>query len=280
VGNITSGGAGKTPVAVALAKILLESGLKVAFVSRGYGGGYQKVLQVDPSLHDAKMVGDEPLILSKVAPTFVAKNKAEAISLAVANQAEIVIMDDGLQNNSVYKDCSILVIDGAYGLGNSYLLPAGPLRESLSSALKRANFVIIIGEDQTDVTAQIKGQVPVFTAKVQPIFTPLAQKKYYAFAGIAHPQKFFATLSNLNLSLAGTKDFPDHYYYSEFDLENLVKSARALGATLITTEKDATRISPKYLKEMVILPIELTFTKNDIQQELFKAIGKEYGTAS
>ncbi|ABS62247.1 tetraacyldisaccharide 4'-kinase [Parvibaculum lavamentivorans DS-1] len=247
VGNLTAGGAGKTPVALTLAEGLIAKGEKVHFLTRGYGGREQGPIRVDPLRHAAADVGDEPLLLAAAAPTWVAANRSEGAAAAVRGGAGLIIMDDGFQNPGLAKDFSILVVDAASGVGNGRLVPAGPLRERVDDALSRANALILTGRghagDGIAARARARG-IPVFNSIVRPAVAPdFGAGPFLAFAGIGRPEKFYRTLRELGAELAETISFPDHHMFSESEALKLLVRARELGARLITTEKDAARLS-------------------------------------
>lgn len=263
IGNVTVGGAGKTPTALALGTYLAELGQRPAFLSRGYGTSHHTPVQVDVHHHTAEDVGDEPLLLARIAPTFVCRDRIAAVQAAVRQRATIAIMDDGFQNPSLHKDVSILVIDGTYGIGNGHVLPSGPLREPLSDAMARADAVFFIGEDRHTLLPQLTDK-PLFKAQVQPTLGHLDKgKTYIAFAGLAHPEKFFLTLEKEGFTLAVTHSFPDHYAYTDQDIEELKAEAKEENAVLITTDKDYVRLSEAQRKEIEILPITLEFEDKD-----------------
>ena len=256
VGNLVVGGAGKTPVALSLGRRLAADGIDAHFLSRGYGGRECGPLQVDPERHDATRVGDEPLLLAAVRPTWVSRNRPAGARAAIAAGAQAIIMDDGLQNPSLAKDVSFVVVDGAVGFGNGQLIPAGPLREPIDQGLDRASAVVVIGPDRTGATAMI-GVSPVIHGTAAPTATPvfhahlrpepaaaaLAGTRVVAFAGIARPEKFFDTLRDLGCEVVAGHAFPDHYPFRDAEVRRLVGEADRLGATPVTTDKDAARLS-------------------------------------
>lgn len=258
VGNVVAGGAGKTPTALALAQIFQDRGQKAVFVTRGYGGKGAPTC-VDLACHNAADVGDEALLLAASAPTWAAHDRVKAVREA-ETRASVIIMDDGLQNPNIAPDTSILVVDGDVGIGNGRVIPAGPLRESLLCALNRVAAMIIIGDrDRQNLAAQAR--VPVFRAHLQPRL-PLGfprEAKFIAFAGIARPSKFYATARSLGLNVVETRDFDDHHAYSAADIDALRLLAKERGALLLTTEKDAVRLSPEFHDEVEILPVRLVF---------------------
>ena len=170
VGNIVAGGAGKTPTAMYLGK-LLSKRFKVAFLTRGYGGAFSGPIKVDPHKHTFQDVGDEALLLSKIAPTWVSKNRLDGGLAAKMDGAQIILMDDGFQNPTIGKTFSFLVFDGPYGLGNNQLIPSGPLRETLGRGMSRADAVVIIGEDLHDLQSKIPENIPLFSVTTSPIIS-------------------------------------------------------------------------------------------------------------
>ena len=144
VGNVTIGGAGKTPIVIALAKLLQKQGFTPHILSRGFGGKLKEPLRVLEQ-HSAVLVGDEPLLLAKVAPTWVYSDRIKTATLATQAGADILLMDDGFQNPFLYKDINLLVIDASQGFGNGYVMPAGPLREPVKDAMARADALLHYG---------------------------------------------------------------------------------------------------------------------------------------
>jgi tetraacyldisaccharide 4'-kinase len=255
VGNVVAGGAGKTPVVIALVKLLQDEGRNPHILSRGYGGREEGPLQVSPPRDTADDVGDEPLLLVEAAPTWVSRSRALGVQAAIDTGATVVVMDDGYQNPSFYKDFSILVLDGPTGLGNGRVLPAGPLREHFDDALSRADAVIIVGEDKRGLGQEIssrRADLPVFGARLQPApgAPDVGGESVYAFAGIARPDKFRHTLEQAGATVEGWAAFPDHYPYEAEDLAELTASAAARGVKVYTTVKDHVRL-PAALQEKV-----------------------------
>ncbi len=261
IGNITAGGTGKTPVAIAITKLLQNKGYHPFFVSRGYGGKLNGII-VNSKIHSAKDVGDEPLILTRQAPVSINHNRFKAAKKAMDNGADIIVMDDGFQNPSLYKDLSFLVFDGGVGLGNNYPIPAGPLRENLNQALKRANAVLIIGNDQYNLEQKISS-LPVFKAKIISLPLSLKKEKVIAFAGIGRPNKFYNSLQEQGIKPIKTIDFPDHHFYSEKELKNLITMAKELNADLVTTAKDFVKIPPSLQTEFNVLEISVEWENKE-----------------
>ncbi len=265
IGNLVAGGAGKTPVALALGEMLKKLGKNAHYLSRGYKSRNTGVTCVDLSRHTARDVGDEPLLLAEILPTWVAKDRASGARAAVKTGAEIIIMDDGFQNPYLHKDVSLLVIDGHYGLGNGRLIPAGPLREPFADALQRASAVIMIGKDTHDVLRQVPQDLKILQAHVQyrSIAEFLRGKQVLAFCGIAHPRKFYRTLQHLGCMISKHVAYPDHYDFTPEDLRFLHTKAKELGCILVTTEKDFVRLPDDIKPEVNVVPIEMIFDDND-----------------
>jgi len=247
VGNLVAGGAGKTPVALALGVLLLEQGRHIHFLSRGYGGRLTGPVRVDPARHTARDVGDEPLLLAEIAPCWIARNRVDGAKAAIAAGADIIVMDDGFQNNALVKSLSLLVIDGGYGFGNGLVMPAGPLREPVAEGLARADAAIIMAPDTRGVAALLgDANLPVLLARlaVLPSAERLAGRKVVAFAGIGRPEKFFATLEELGCILVERYGFADHHNYSVEEIMLIAETADAAEAVPVTTAKDYARLNP------------------------------------
>ena len=252
IGNITAGGVGKTPVAMAMAEQYIKAGKKVFFVTRGYKGKLKNIV-VNLERHTAAETGDEARQLAGVAPTIIAPRRELGAEKAVRLGAEIIIMDDGFQNPGLYKDESWLVFDGAAGIGNGKIIPAGPLRETLKNGEKRADYILIMGEDKTGLTEQCT--LPVFSGRLKPLPFDLENKRVLAFAGIGHPEKFYQTLKSLGYILVATRDFADHHAYTATDLEALRAEAAAQGLSLVTTEKDYVKLPDSAKKDIFCLKV-------------------------
>lgn len=243
IGNAVTGGAGKTPVALSVAALLKRKGRRPFIQSRGYGGRLKGPLAVEPGRHVAAEVGDEPLLLAKAAPTVVAADRRAGVEMAVARGADVVVMDDGLQNPTVAKDLSMLVVDGGFGFGNGRVMPAGPLREPLDRCLKRCDAAVILGQDTAHARQWLPAGLPVLEARTAPVTdVKLAGKRVLAFAGIGRPEKFFETLHGLGCHMVGTRRFPDHHRYRPEEVMDLVEAAAREDAVPVTTSKDFVRL--------------------------------------
>ena len=255
VGNLVAGGAGKTPVVLSLAALLQQRGRHPHVLSRGYGGSLTGPLRVDPAQHDAGQVGDEPLLLAAIAPTWIGRDRIASAKAAIAGGADILLLDDGFQNPALHYDRTLLVVDGGYGIGNGRVMPAGPLREPVAPALSRSSAIVMIGDNTQALTL---GTVPMLTARLAPTDgDDLKGKRVVAFAGIGRPAKFFATLTELGATIIERRGFPDHHRYAESDIASLAATARDHDAVLITTEKDDVRLPPAYRDEVRALKVEL-----------------------
>jgi len=250
IGNPTVGGAGKTPTAIALLDRLAARGARPFALLRGHGGTARGLLRVDPARHGAAEVGDEALLLARHAPTIVAgDDRIGGARLAVAEGASHIVMDDGFQNPSLHKDTALLVVDGAVGVGNGRVTPAGPLRAPLAPQLARADAVLVVGDGaagETVAQAARRAGVKVLRGRLAPdprAVAALRDAPLLAFAGIGRPEKFFATLAAEGLALAGCRAFPDHHPFRIGEIEALVAEAARLKARLVTTEKDMARLS-------------------------------------
>jgi 3-deoxy-D-manno-octulosonic-acid transferase len=260
-GNAVVGGAGKTTLALDLARRLHARGLAVHLLTRGYRGTAQGVLRVDPALHDATLAGDEALLLASVAPTWRAPNRAESARLAIEAGAQVLVMDDGLQNPTLTKTLSFLVIDGGFGFGNCRVLPAGPLRETIRAASARSDAAVLIGADQTGALAMLPSSLPVLHAHLQPDADIAAWtgKRVLAFAGIGRPEKFFAMLSAAGVLVVEKHPFPDHHAFSDADLNRILSHARQLDATPVTTPKDLVRIPQAQRGNFIAIGVSLVW---------------------
>jgi tetraacyldisaccharide 4'-kinase len=252
-GNAGTGGSGKTPLAIDLAKRLTARGLAVAFLSRGHGGRLRGPLLVDPSFHGADDVGDEPLLLARVAPVYIGADRAASARLAIAAGAEVLVMDDGLQNPTLAKTLSLLVVDGAVGFGNGHVIPAGPLREPTAVAARRCQACVVVGRDMG--AADGLG-LPVLRAWLTPSHIDLPEK-LVAFAGIGRPEKFFDSLRAAGHTPLATLAFADHHRYMPADLRRIHRLAERHGATPVTTEKDLVRLAPPLRAGLLTLPVTL-----------------------
>jgi tetraacyldisaccharide 4'-kinase len=259
VGNLVAGGAGKTPVGLALIAALQARGVAVHALTRGHGGREAGPLAVDPGRHAAADVGDEALLLAGAAPCWVARDRLAGAERAVAAGAGAIVMDDGFQNPALHKDLSLIVADGAVGFGNGRLVPAGPLRERVADGLARADALVVLGEDRHGLAALAGGR-PLLAARLEPdpeAAARLVGRDVLAFAGIGRPEKFFATLEALGARIAERVPFADHHPYRPAEVAALIDRAAALGAVPVTTAKDAVRLPPEWRAKVAVLPVSV-----------------------
>lgn len=267
VGNATVGGAGKTPVCAFLGRAFAAACKRVCFVTRGYGGSLKGPVLVRPKTHTCDQVGDEALILASYGPVIVSRNRVEGANSAATSGAEVIICDDALQNHpSLHQDLSLLVVDSERGFGNGKLIPAGPLREPIYKALEKCHAVILTGDGDFEPPREVLSSgKPVYHALRAPVRHggEIEGLDVIAFAGIAHPERFFKTVRDLGARIIRELPFDDHEPFSPRLLERLIKEAEAAEALLVTTEKDMARIPPEYRPYVTPIMIELCFSDED-----------------
>jgi tetraacyldisaccharide 4'-kinase len=270
VGNPTLGGAGKTPTAIAVAQMLAAMGEKPGFLSRGYGGSDAGPVLVDSGTHAASQVGDEPLLLARHFPTFVARDRLAGARLAAASGVSVLVLDDGFQNPALAKDCSLLVIDGESGIGNGDVFPAGPLRAPLGAQLSFAQALVRVGAGKGSGPVEDRARMmglPVLGAQLVPdegALAALKSKPFLAFAGIGRPEKFFETLKAAGAVVVESRSFADHHRYTADEARELIGAAKKSNLSLVTTEKDLARMRgdaaiEKLAAQSSTLPVRLQF---------------------
>ena len=266
VGNINMGGTGKTPTAIYIAQTLKQNGKTPFILTRGYGGSIVGPALVNAA-HTAQDVGDEAVLMACFVPVVVAKDRVVGGKFAQSKGADIVILDDGFQNPSLYKDTSIVVIDSDVGFGNGHVFPSGPLRETIETAKARASHFLLIGrgKKRSEIETELGSGIPISYGHLAPVETGIKWKgmRVLAFAGIGRPQKFFDTLGALGADIISKRSFGDHEEIPRMLLERMQKEAWGLGANLVTTEKDAARLPKEWQGSVLSLPVRLQIDDGD-----------------
>lgn len=278
VGNLNAGGVGKTPTVVSIVNMLRDQFHDPHIISRGYGGTLKGPIRVDPARHTAAQVGDEPLLLSAFADVWVSKDRKAGAEAAIDAGASVLVLDDGFQNPELAYDVSIVVVDAEIGFGNSLCLPAGPLREPVDVGLKRADFLLSIGDplaqERFKARVDLPAKVPHLTGSLEVLQTGMdwGGMRVVAFAGIGRPEKFFNTLRSLGAKLIRTEALADHEKLSSALIGRLEAEALAANAQLVTTEKDAARLPSAYRAKVITLPVRLVIDDASVLTSRFSEL--------
>jgi tetraacyldisaccharide 4'-kinase len=279
VGNLTAGGTGRTPLVLYLCRHLAAAGLRPAVLTRGYGGRQAGPHWVGAG-DAARDVGDEALLVALSAPTLVARDRgAGARAIEAAGTADVIVMDDGLQNPQLGKDLALAVVDGSRGLGNGRVLPAGPLRAPLAFQLSLVDALVVNAADPEASAATAERLGRRFDGPVLRCATSVAGdaqwlkgRRVVAWAGIGAPERFFAMLGRLSAEVAAAVAFRDHEVPGPDAARRLLALAGAQGAVLVSTEKDLARLkgAAGLLADLAAatrpLPIELRFPDPDARR--------------
>ena len=267
VGNLTVGGSGKTPVVITLCRFLSGIGKSTSILTRGFGGKEKGPIFVSTNLHQSLDVGDEPLMMANSLDVCVSRNRPSgAKHILDKKKYDCIVMDDGLQNPTLKKDLNIAVFDGKFGIGNGFLLPAGPMRQKLEVGIQNIDLVIFNGKDETGLGQKIPPHIPIFTGELQPdeeIVEKMKNRRVYGFAGIGNPSRFFKTLNNIGTDLVGEAHFADHHPYTDADLTQLYEEAMQSGAELVTTQKDWMRLPTDWRDRVLTVPVRIHFSADD-----------------
>lgn len=274
VGNFTVGGEGKTPIAMALSRQAKRAGRKPGFLSRGHGGSSGRPHRVEARRDAARLVGDEPLLLARHAPTVVTPDRAAGAAALVAEGCDFIIMDDGFQSARIHIDFALMVVDARRGLGNGHVIPGGPLRARLIDQLRHADAVVTMGEGTAAarvVRRAARAGKQIFEARLRPRgVRGLRNKRFLAFAGIGNPQKFFDTVAAAGGTVAEAWPYPDHHPFDAQDIADLESAAAAAQLELVTTRKDHVRLKhgPQALRDMAervrVVDVEAVFAAPDM----------------
>lgn len=246
IGNITVGGTGKTQIVEMLAKYYKKKNKNILVVTKGYRSSLKKAKLVKDN-DTPESVGDESILLSKVAPVVASTKIQYAIPFIKKINPEIIIFDDGLQNPYFIKDCKIIVVDSLRGIGNGKIFPAGPLRILPKQAINKCNAVVMIGSANNSSSHNLISDIIsndtqiLFKAKIN-LLSKLKNTQYFAFSAIGNPLKFFNTLVENGANIQKTKVFPDHHQFTQNDILELQLIAKNHNYTLITTTKDYVKL--------------------------------------
>jgi tetraacyldisaccharide 4'-kinase len=285
IGNLTLGGSGKTPAAIMVARMLQAEGERPAFLTRGYGGRLAGPVAVSAT-HTAADVGDEPLLLARVAPTIVARDRVAGAD-AVPAETTVIVMDDGFQNPSLEKNIAVLVVDGKRGIGNGKVFPVGPLRAPLEAQLARCLALLVVGEPGGSthalMEASFRDLLPSLMGRLVPEADAIAQlagRQVLAFAGIGDPEKFYTTLRTAGIAVAQTRSFADHHVFTATEAAELITDADTRGLTLVTTEKDHARMTgdsalTALAARSATLPVRLVIDHENAVRSLLSSVGRE-----
>ena len=285
VGNFTVGGTGKTPVSIALARQALKMKMTPGFLSRGYGGSIHEPHVVDRKEDSARQVGDEPLLLSEHAVTAITPHRAQGARLLMERGCNLIIMDDGFQSAQIHMDYALIVVDGRYGIGNGHVLPAGPLRAPLIEQIRFVTGIVRMGEDKAGeavVRQAARAGRPIFEAWLKARGgDSFAGRRFLAFAGIGHPDKFFDTVREMGGDVVVARPFPDHHFYSNDELQGMIDVAQADSLEMITTAKDLARLrnglaSAEIVGKITVLEIDAVFENANTSRRIIEEAVKSW----
>ncbi len=278
VGNLIAGGGGKTPITIKLAEFLITKGYKTHIIKKQYKSkNKEKVIFVDKN-SDPSIVGDEALLTAKVTSTWLAKNRSIGIQKAIDNGADLVMLDDGLQDHSIIKDFNIITIKDSQKFGNNCIIPAGPLRESIQKGIEKADHIFYYGKKDNLKFIYQKKNIPITLVKTQyhkrRILQKIKNKKVLAFTGIAHPENFFSSTIRYGLNLVKKIEFSDHYRYTRNDIKKIILISKNSKLSVVTTEKDYVKI-PKDLRcKIFSIPLQIKFNERKFYQQFLLKVNQ------
>ena len=265
VGNLTVGGSGKTPVVITLCRFLSGIGKSTSILTRGFGGKEKGPIFVSTNLHQSLDVGDEPLMMAHSLDVCKQEQTFRGQPYIRQKKYDCIVMDDGLQNPTLKKDLNIAVFDGKFGIGNGFLLPAGPMRQKLEVGIQNIDLVILMGK-MKQVWNKNSTPYSYFyrrTPADEEIVEKMKNRRVYGFAGIGNPSRFFKTLNNIGTDLVGEAHFADHHPYTDADLTQLYEEAMQSGAELVTTQKDWMRLPTDWRDRVLTVPVRIHFSADD-----------------
>lgn len=279
VGNFIAGGAGKTPTTQLIAKYARKRGYRPGILTRGHGGAITTATIVNPERHNAGDVGDEALLHAAKYLTVVSSDRPSGAKLIEEQGCDVIIMDDGFQNPSLYKDYKLVVVDAKRGLGNGFTIPAGPMRMPLNDQLIEADALLITGNGDKGtqvIRNAARAGKPIFSASLKVVGkSKFKNKKALAYAGIADCSKFFDTLKEIGVNVIETIEYADHHVYSHDECEDLLERAKRKSLELVTTTKDHVRLmhmgktSQRLADESTPVPVELHPEEPDMLDRIF-----------
>jgi tetraacyldisaccharide 4'-kinase len=271
VGNFTVGGAGKTPTVITLARAAKARGLKPGVLSRGYGGSMDRTTIVDPDHHRAHDVGDEPLLIAREALTVITRRRLDGARTLIENGADLIIMDDGFQSAALKFDYALMVIDSVRGIGNGFLVPAGPVRAPTALQLTYSTALLKLGDgDAADpfIRSAARSGKPIYEGMVRPVGDTAAAiegSRVLAFAGIADPKKFYRTVKALGAEIVAKRSFGDHQHLTDDEIADILSTAEKKELDIVTTAKDAARLrghhgaAEELLARITVIDVEMAF---------------------
>ena len=272
VGNITLGGAGKTPTVIEMRQILTKNFKKIFVLTRGYKGTAKGPLIVskDHSFHE---VGEESLLHSHFGLTCVSKKKFLGAKFCEAQGGKLIIMDDGLQSIDIKKDCKVLVIDSEYGFGNKNIFPSGPLREPINSGIKNCDLILIIGNNSNIFEKNMIPKQKVFMAKKEISIESCKNKNLFVFSALGNNTNFHNSLLHSGFTIKRIKSFSDHYIFKKNDILSILNLAKKENLTVVCTKKDYIKVPEEFKNKITPVNLNLKIEKkNKFEQRVLECL--------